>query len=491
MRINQTGRQPRSVGFLVLGLLTLATINESASAQMKEEAKIDASELYQTNCASCHGVNRQGSGVAPGLDDSTYRYGGRPADLRRIIRDGIPSRGMPGFAAGLSAEEIDALAAWLPSRTPDADGGSIDNPLNAAPQRQIDPTPGTTQTLDYVIRADIFAEGMETIWGLAFIDGETALATEKQGRLRIIRKGILDPRPIEGIPSAYTASQGGLLDVAVDPQHTENGWIYLSYSHALPETAEQERPSLMTRIVRGRIRDHRWVDEEPVYTAENKDYTRATWHYGGRMAFGPNGDLYLSVGDRGSKELAQDKQAAQGKIHRISLKGNKRKSTIHSYGHRHPQGLTFDPSTGALWSAEHGPRGGDEINYVVKDGNYGWPINSYGINYDSTLLTPHTQSENTKQPAYFWRPSIGVSGLAFYDGEEFPLWRGKLLVTGLAPRDLRLLTIVDNHVLHEEIIFRLEGRSYGPVVGPDGAIYVVMNDPGKILRLTAERERRM
>jgi glucose/arabinose dehydrogenase len=153
--------------------------------------------------------------------------------------------------------------------------------------------------------------------------------------------------------------------------------------------------------------------------------------------------------------------------------------------------MTIEPATARIWATEHGPRGGDELNIVARGGDYGWPVVSYGINYDGTILTPDTRASGIEQPIYYWRPSIGVSGLTFYHGDEFPLWEGKLLVTGLSPRDLRLLTIDDDRVQHEEIVFEAEGRPYEPVVGPDGAIYLVTDDPGRILRLTAQEERKL
>jgi glucose/arabinose dehydrogenase len=152
--------------------------------------------------------------------------------------------------------------------------------------------------------------------------------------------------------------------------------------------------------------------------------------------------------------------------------------------------MALEPSTGRIWASEHGPRGGDELNIITAGGDYGWPIATYGINYDGTILTPDTRAEGVAQPVYYWRPSIGVAGIAFYEGDEFPLWRGKILVCSLARRELRLLTIDDDRVQHEEVILRLEGRPYEAVVGPDGAIYVVTDDPGQVIRLTAQEERR-
>ena len=487
-------RRPACVIVLWLASLSGAIVSAAAS----DEAPL----LYQRNCSSCHGVDRRGTGLGPPLSEASYRYGGSREDIARIIREGIPAQGMPAFGETLSAAQVGALAAFLPARTPatgsDADAGGD------PPPRRFDPVPGVVDTLDYAVRVEVFADGLETVWAMAFPDARTALVTERPGRLRIIRDGVLDPRPVSGVPQVHVSShrwnQGGLLDVALDPRHAENGWVYLSYSHA-PDAPGGEQSPAMTRVVRGRIRDHAWVDQETVFEAPASSYGNAAWHYGGRIAIDSEARLHVSVGDRGAMERARDPGDATGKIHRLLADGRPAPdnplavrpgtlATVFSLGHRNPQGMAIEPGTGRIWATEHGPRGGDELNIVRGGVDYGWPVASYGINYDGTLLTPHTRLEGVEQPVHFWRPSIGVSGLAFYRGNEFPLWAGKLLVTALGARELRLLTIDGERVQHEEVLLRSQGRPYEPVVGPDGAIYLVTDDPGRILRLTAAAERR-
>ncbi|MDH5823633.1 PQQ-dependent sugar dehydrogenase [Luteimonas sp. RD2P54] len=470
-------------------------------------AQSDGAALYQRNCASCHGAHRQGTGLGPALAQRTYRYGGTREDLARIIANGMVSRGMPAFGDTLSAGEIAAIAAFLPARQgePQPDPEELQAAANAAP-REFDAVPGVVDTLDYAVRAEVFADGLETVWALAFLDADTALVSERPGRLRVIRNGVLDPRPVRGTPqvhvSAHPWNQGGLLDIALDPDHRENGWIYLSYSHRLEAAGAEGEVPAMTRVVRGRIRDHAWVDQQVVFEAEPAAYEGKFWHYGGRMAFDREGRLYFSIGDRGVQELAREPGRPTGKIHRLMpdgsvppanpLRGREGAlASIYSLGHRNPQGMAREPATGRIWATEHGPRGGDELNIIEAGADYGWPVVTHGINYDGTPITPETRAAGVAQPVYYWRPSIGVSGLSFYDGSQFPLWRGKLLVTGLAPRELRLLTLDGGRVQHEEVVFRAEGRPYEPVVGPDGAVYLVTDDPGRIVRLTAQRERRL
>jgi glucose/arabinose dehydrogenase len=480
----------------LLGLMVIA--GAPAAAQTP------AATLYQRNCASCHGAERQGTGLGPPLSTQAYRYGGARADLARIISNGIVSRGMPAFGGVLSAGEIDALAQFLPARDAEPQPKPGEAAAEAKP-RQFDTVPGVVDTLDYAVRAELFADRLETVWAMAFLDARTVLVSERPGRLRIIRNGMLQPQPVAGTPQVYVSShewnQGGLLDIALDPHYGENGWIYLSYSHRLDENGPEGKPLAMTRVVRGRIRGNVWVDQQVVFEADRSGYGEAFWHYGGRMVFDREGRLHFSVGDRNAKELAREPGQPVGKIHRLMADGsvppdnpfhgrNDALASIYSLGHRNPQGITIEPATGRIWATEHGPRGGDELNIIERGGDYGWPVASHGINYDGTVLTPNTHAQGVKQPIHYWRPSIGVSGLTFYQGAEFPLWEGKLLVTGLAPRDLRLLTLDGERVQHEEIVFRAEGRPYEPVIGPDGAIYLVTDNPGQILRLTAQQERR-
>jgi len=480
----------------------LALMGMSLPAQ----AQTPASTLYQRNCAACHGAERQGTGLGPPLAAGTYRYGGTRGDLARIIRNGIPSRGMPAFGATLAPEEIQALAEFLPARQarpqPEAER---EEQREAEPPRQFQPVPGVADTLDYAVRVERFADGLQTVWSMAFLDARTALVSERPGRLRIVRDGVLQPQPVRGIPEVHVRdhpwNQGGLLDIAVDPDYPRNGWIYLSYSHRLDRAGPEGEPLAMTRVVRGRIRDGAWVDQQVVFEADPAAYGETFWHYGGRMVFDRAGRLLFSVGDRGAQEMAREPGRPNGKVHRVMPDGaipadnpfrggDGALPSVYSLGHRNPQGIALEPATGRVWSTEHGPRGGDELNIVERGADYGWPVATYGINYDGTVLTPHTHAEGVRQPLHYWRPSIGVSGLAFYQGDQFPLWRGKLLVTALAPRELRLLTLDGDRVLHEEILLKTEGRPYEPVVGPDGAIYLVTDAPGQILRLTAHEERR-
>ncbi len=465
-------------------------------------------QLYEQNCASCHGTHFQGTGLGPALSPDTYVYGGQEGDVIRIAKNGIASKGMPSFANTLNEAQLAAIAQYVPTRTmvesPETQTDS-DQTDTAAEEPQFDSAPGEVSTLDYLVKLDVVADNLDTPWAVAFPDSKTILVTERVGRLRVIRDGKLMEKPVAGTPEVLVNpakfNQGGLFDIALDPDYPNNGWIYLSYSHPI-NSAGSEEPLGMTRVVRGKIKNHRWTEQEVVYEAAAEHYSENFWHYGGRLAFDTQGYLYISVGDRGAREQAREPFRPFGKFHRVHPDGripadNPFRETpgalpsIFSLGHRNSQGVALHPTTGQLWAAEHGPRGGDELNILKSAGDYGWSVASYGINYDGTLLTPHTRLDGVEQPVLYWRPSIGVSGLAFYQGSEFPLWNNKLLVTALARKELRLLTLDGNRVQHQETLVTFAGRPYESVVAPDGSIYIVTDSPGQLLRLSALEERKL
>lgn len=284
------------------------------------------------------------------------------------------------------------------------------------------------------------------------------------------------------------------MDVAVHPDYEDNGWIYLAFSQKTP--GMRLRSTGMTTIVRGRIIDHEWVDEDLIWEAPAETHTSGRVHFGTRIVF-QNGYLYFSVGDRGSMNGAQDLSLPNGKIYRIFDDGRipddnpfvdreDAIASIWSYGHRNPQGLDFHPVTGELWSTEHGPRGGDELNHIEKGLNYGWPVITYGMNYNGTPITELTEKEGMEQPKIDWTPSIAVCGINFYRGDAFPNWENDLFVTGLASQQLHRVRIVDNEVVEEEVVLKDHGRLRDVISGPDGAIYIAANfgRTSAILRLS-------
>lgn len=364
--------------------------------------------------------------------------------------------------------------------------------------------PDTITTLDYKLEPEVLTQDLEEPWAIDFLGPDTALVTEEPGRLRMIVNGNLVSDSIAGTPEvSYRGVQGGMLDVAVDPNYEKNGWIYLSYAHGL-ETDGEGEPA-MIRIVRGRIRNHSWKDQEVLFEAPHDTYRTTRHQFGSRIAFDEEDRLYFSIGDRGDWPLyprevmmqAQEFDRPNGKIHRINRDGSIPSEnpfvgqegvleSVFSYGHRNPQGLAMHPETGRMWDLEHGPRGGDELNRLKVGANYGWPEITYGINYTGSVITRNRRKEGMEQPIVFWRPSIATSGLSFYQGNDFPYWQDQLLVSSLKAEELRLLTLRGEgcgSVMHQEILFEGAGGIREAVPGPEGAIYVVF-ESSRVVRLS-------
>jgi glucose/arabinose dehydrogenase len=325
-------------------------------------------------------------------------------------------------------------------------------------------------------------------WSLDFLDADTVIATQKTGMLWIFRRG--ERRgPIAGIPAVAVVGQGGLLSVRAHPDHARNGWIYLTYAEGL------DGKTGLT-IVRGRIRDGRWVDQENIYR-EPRFFIDSGAHFGGRLTF--DGDyLFFGIGERGHETNAQDPTNPFGKVHRLFLDGRVPQDnpfvatagavpTIWTLGHRNPQGLSFDTRARTLWSTEHGPKGGDELNLIQRGRNYGWPRATHGINYDGTIVSPHSALEGMESPRLHWSPSPGMSNLVLFRGRAFPRWRGHLLVATLAHQQLKLIRLDGDRVESEEILLDSLGRIRDVIEGPDGHPYIALNQPnGQIYRLVPE-----
>lgn len=476
------------VRFSTWSSLLLALLLTAGSALAQE--RHPGQTKYMQLCAPCHGTTLTG-GDGPNLIDDEHKYGGERSDIARSIVEGNITGGMPPFGGALTDQEVNDIIDFIMFRAERIAARTA--PPEASPAPSNSEVVAQLETLDYSVAAEAFVSGLEVPWAIDFLDAHTALVTERPGRLRMVVDGQLNPEPVAGTPDVLNARQGGLLDVAVDPNYANNGWIYLAYSHALPGTGGGD-PMAMTRIVRGKIVNHTWTDEEVVYEASPESYSPMQIHYGSRIVFDKKGYLYFSVGDRFAQDQAQEISRPNGKIHRIYPDGSIPEDnpfityegavpSIYSYGHRNPQGLAVHPETDEIWDAEHGPRGGDELNRVVAGRNYGWPVISYGINYNGTTLTEYRHRPGMEQPNLYWKPSIAVSGLDFYDGDLFPRWKNKLIVGSLAFQELHLLDIHGTQVMHDEVVMKDLGRIREAVVGPDGAIYVVQNDPGRILRL--------
>jgi glucose/arabinose dehydrogenase len=330
------------------------------------------------------------------------------------------------------------------------------------------------------------ADGLVNPWSMAFLPGGDMLVTERPGRLRVIRDGTLLIDPVPGVPEVFAQGQGGLLDVVLHPDFASNRLVYLSYSKPVGEGST-------TAVARGRFENDRLSDVEEIFEADSQ----GRGHYGSRLAFDADGYLYITVGDRqapprGDLEAhpAQDPSNNHGTVNRVYDDGRVpednpfvgqagRRPEIWSYGHRNQQGLVIHPETGDIWATEHGPQGGDELNLILPGSNYGWPVVGYGVNYGSgAAIHEGTQREGMESPAHFWVPSIATSGLMLYTGDRFPEWKGSLFVGGLSGQQIARLTLDGQAVVSEETILHRRGRVRDVRQGPDGYIYVAIEDRG-------------
>src|SRR5512134_87567 len=341
------------------------------------------------------------------------------------------------------------------------------------------------------VRVVTVAHGIEHPWGLAFLPDGRMLVTERPGRLRIVDRDGRLSAPIAGVPEVRARGQGGLLDVALAPDFARSRIIYLSY-------AEPGGFGAGTAVARARLGDGRLEDVQVVFRQTPK--RMAGQHFGSRLVLTPGGHLFITTGDRGGRDDAQDLSLPIGKVIRIRPDGTVppdnpfagrrgARPEIWSYGHRNIQGAALDPRTGQLWTAEHGAMGGDEVNVPKAGRNYGWPVITYGRDYSGARIGEGTAKPGLEQPVHYWDPSIAPSGLAFYTGDRFPAWRGSLFVGSLKFGLLVRLELDGERVTGEERLLQgLRARVRDVRQGPDGFLYLLTDEPdGRILRIEPAR----
>ncbi len=333
---------------------------------------------------------------------------------------------------------------------------------------------------------ETLAEGLSHPWGMALLPDGRLLVTEREGRLRILGTDHKLSAPIPGTPQVFAAGQGGLLDVALDPDFATNGYLYLSY-------AEPDGSKASTVLGRGRLQNDQLQDFQVIFRQEPK--VDGSLHFGGRIVFSRGGHLFFSMGDRNKLDPAQNLSDHLGTIIRIQpdgrippsnpfIKQDNAKPEIWSYGHRNVQGLAIHPQTGELWETEMGPRGGDELNLIEAGSNYGWPKVSWGNHYDGRRIPdPATQPEFI-DALLQWTPVISPSGMIFYTGELFSGWQGSLLISGLSSQALVRVEIDGRKATEVERI-SMDARIRDVEQAPDGSLYLLTDDnDGRILRLT-------
>lgn len=336
-----------------------------------------------------------------------------------------------------------------------------------------------SETTEYTY--EIVVPDIKIPWGFVFLPDNSILITEKSGELIRVMNG--KKTMVNGLPPITVLGQGGLLDIALHPDYESNGWLYFSYA-----SSEGEGSGANTAIMRAKLIDNTLQNTQLLYKATPN--TNSGQHFGSRIVLDSNNYLYFTVGDRGNREEnPQDLTKDGGKIYRLHDDGQipadnpfvntpNAKTAIYSYGHRNPQGMIIHPKTGIIWAHEHGPQGGDEINAIQAGKNYGWPIITYGINYDDTPITDETEMDGMEQPLHYWTPSIAPSGMCYVTSQKYPDWQDHLLIGSLKFQYLNLCTLQGNAIIHEEQLFKDIGRVRSIQQGLDGYIYLGVENVG-------------
>lgn len=319
-------------------------------------------------------------------------------------------------------------------------------------------------------------------WGFAFLPDASMLINEKEGKMIHFKNG--NKTEVQGLPEVYNRGQGGLMDVVLHPDYKDNGWIYFTFA-----SSEGDGEGGNTALMRAKLDNNNTLTNKELLYKATPNTTKGQ-HFGSRIVFDGQGYLYFTIGDRGDRDAnPQDITRDGGKVYRLNDDGTipsdnpflndpKAKKAIYSYGHRNPQGMVVHPETGEVWVHEHGPKGGDEINIIKKGANYGWPIISYGINYNGTKFTDLTKKEGMEQPIHYWDPSIAPSGMAFITSDVYPEWKGDLMVGSLKFNYMDKVVLKGDKVIKEERFLDGLGRVRAINQGPDGYIYVGIENLG-------------
>lgn len=453
----------------------------SAAAQAASGEGV-VKQVYQDHCAVCHGETLKG-GIGPSLIDEEWTNGSSAEAIMHSISAGYLDREMPGFSEILSEDVIRSLVIYI------AEERSLARVRSEAKDEYSADRVYETQYQKFQLERVYEYEG--EIWGLESLPDGSFLATDRKGPLLLISEDGKTQK-IKKTPDVWHKIQGGMMDVRLHPEYLDNGWIYLGFS----APASEDKSRGMTRLVRGRVKNGCWEDQEIIFQSKPEHETAKEYHFGTRIEF-QDGYVFFSVGDRGDPDNAQDLSWPSGKIHRLHDDGRIPEDnpfvavenaypSIFSYGHRNPQGMILGQD-GALYISEHGPRGGDEVNHPEIGKNYGWPVITHGMNYDGTPMTAKTEMDGMEQPLHYWVPSIATAGITSVFGDVFPSWSGDILVAGLQSQELHRLRLDDGKVIEDEIILQGIGRVRDVAMTADGSVYVVINNdtfgPSTVYRL--------
>ncbi|WP_372773332.1 PQQ-dependent sugar dehydrogenase [Mangrovibacterium sp.] len=462
----------RTIGFsLILFVAIFLGGCSNGTGQLNEKEHTVAVKNYRAYCAGCHGFNLEK------FEKKDWMYGDNLQSVINSITYGQEEMGMPSFEVTFTADEIRNLAVYVKEGLPE---NKDDLQPALSGNNKVE-----TEVQDFVV--DTVVSGLNVPWGMAFLPTGDLLISERSGQLLRFTNNEL--QEISGLPDIMVKGQGGLLDLKLHPNYEENGWLYFSYSGYGANSKKEG----CTNIMRARLNGNQLVDQQEIFNG-TPDSDRGQ-HWGAKLEFDREGYLFFGIGDRGNRDQnPQSLSNHAGKIHRIFDDGSippdnpftntpGAVASIYSYGHRNPQGTCMNPETGEIFESEHGPMGGDELNLIRPGANYGWPVISYGINYNGTTFTNITEKEGMEQPLTYWVPSIAPCGMTFVKGDRYPNWKNNILIGSLRFQYLERVVLDGYAVTHHEKLLEGIGRVRNVEVSPDGYIYVAIENPGKILKL--------
>jgi glucose/arabinose dehydrogenase len=456
-----------------LGMLALvAGCARNASVKQTDDTT-EVRKIYSQFCSSCHGEKVEA------FVDRQWRHGKSHEEIVYSITNGWLDNGMPAWKGSISDENISKLAKL------------IENSLETVDQydfKEVART-DTYKSGNMTLKTEPVLEGLSSPWGLVSLPDGSLLVTDRAGDLWKVSPDKSKVK-ISGVPATLAEGQGGFFDLKLHPKYNENGWIYLTYAKFKKDDG---KTLSTTAMIRGKLDGNTLVQQQELFEA--LPYFTTRHHYGARMAFDKDGYLYVSVGDRGfEKQNPQQLNNHCGKVHRLKDDGSipsdnpffttpDAVKSIWSYGHRNPQGLIYKPDVNQIWEHEHGPRGGDEVNIIEKGKNYGWPVISYGINYNGVPITDISKKEGMEQPQTYYLPSIAPSGMAFITSDKYPAWKGDILLGSLRFQYADRLNIKNNKISSQTKELVNLGRMRNIFEAADGYIYIGIEGPGTVFRL--------
>jgi glucose/arabinose dehydrogenase len=445
--------------------------NNPSSTASSNATSMPENANFHKYCEGCHGKNMEG------FRRSQWKHGSSDSQIFASIKNGIENSGMPSYKNTFSDSEIKSIVSYIKAE------------ISKSPTIEINKNNGLYSSENFTLKVDTLTDQVDVPWGIETLPDGSMLITDRDGDFyhRYVDGKLVK---IQGTPQVHSKGQGGLLDVIKHPDYKENKWVYLSYSKTVLEDGKEKSTTAISRV---KIENDIIILKEEIFVA--KPYFTTNHHYGCRIIFDKDNFMFVSVGERGKEfENPQSLSSQCGKIHRLHDDGSIPKDnpyindksvspSIYAYGIRNPQGMAIHPITGDIWEHEHGPMGGDEINIIKPKNNYGWPVTTYGINYNGTKITDLTSKEGITDPIHYWLPSIAPCGASFVTSDLYGKWKGDFMVPSLRFNYLARCIIKDGKVEREEKLLQGIGRMRTIKMGDDGFLYIGVENPGYVYKI--------